>query len=133
MVKVRIAVAEAEREAALIDLYRWLRQDPDVGRHTPVALASSTPGGGSMGAVDVIELIVGQGLTALNLALSYAAWRATRSSAPPITINVNGGSFTVQDASEETVRRIVAELAALDEGAARGDDEEPHGDGVDSD
>jgi hypothetical protein len=111
-VQVHIAVAEAEREAVLIDLYRWLRQDPDVRRHTAVTLAPSRPGAGSMGAVEVIELVVGQGLTALNLALSYAAWRNTRPSAPSLTITVNGGTLTVRDASEETIRRIVAELSA---------------------
>lgn len=138
--EVRIAVAEAEREAALIDLYRWLRQDPDVRRHTPVTLAPGTPGDGSMGAVDVIELIVGQGLSALNLVLSYAAWRNTRPSAPSLTITVNGGSLTVRDASEETIRRIVAELAApaggpdgSADGEGRGEDAQPHDDAPDAD
>jgi hypothetical protein len=133
-VQVRIAVAESGQEAALIDLYRWLRRDPDVHRHTAVGLAPSAPGSGSMGAVEVIELVVGQGLTALNLALAYAAWRRTRHSAPPVTIQVNGGSVTVGDASEETVRRIVAELAALEEREQRREDEElPHADGPSAD
>jgi hypothetical protein len=128
-VKVRIAVAESGQEAALIDLYRWLRRDPDVHRHAAVGLAPSAPGSGTMGAVEVIELIVGQGLTALNLALAYAAWRRTRHSAPPVTIHVNGGSLTVQDASEETIRRIVAELSSLEEREDPDGNEEPHGDG----
>ncbi|OKJ90725.1 hypothetical protein AMK31_03140 [Streptomyces sp. TSRI0107] len=133
--EVRIAVAGAEsgQGAALIDLYRWLRRDPDVHRHAAVGLAPSAPGSGTMGAVDVIELVVGQGLTALNLALAYAAWRRTRHSAPPLTIHVNGGSLTVHDASEETVRRIVAELSSLEEREAREGDEEPPADGPGTD
>ncbi|MEU9314099.1 hypothetical protein [Streptomyces sp. NPDC048256] len=41
-----------------------------------------------MGTVEVIDTFLGQGSSALNLAMSYAAWRAARPAAPPITITV---------------------------------------------
>lgn len=120
---IRIGISGDDRESALIDLYRWLLRDADVSRHATVGLSADAPGGGTMGAIDVINLVVGQGLTALNLALSYAAWRNARPSTPAVTITVDGRSITVHDASEETVRRIVAELASLDEPQHDADDE----------
>ncbi|MDX3714715.1 hypothetical protein PV733_38470 [Streptomyces europaeiscabiei] len=126
---IRIGISGNDREAALIDLYRWLLRDADVSRHATVDLSSDAPGAGTMGAIDVINLVVGQGLTVLNLALSYAAWRNARPSAPAVTITVDGGSVTVHDASEETVRRIVAELAFLNEPQHRGDADDERSDG----
>ncbi|MEU5769736.1 hypothetical protein ABZ782_27850 [Streptomyces asoensis] len=123
--QVRIGIMERGQESALIDLYRWLLRDQDVQRHTTLQWVPASPHSGTMGVVDVINLVVGQGLTALNLALSYAAWRAARPAAPSITISVDGGSLTVHDASEETIRRIVAELGGLSEDTEPGMDSEP--------
>ncbi|MFD3581996.1 hypothetical protein [Streptomyces sp. NPDC058683] len=49
-----------------------------------------------------------------DLPMSYAAWRAARSAAPPITIAVTatGRPLKVDDASHETIRRIVETLRA---------------------
>jgi hypothetical protein len=121
---IRIGISGDDRESALIDLYRWLLRDADVRRHATVSLSSDAPSSGTMGAIDVINLVVGQGLTALNLALSYAAWRNARPSAPAVTITVDGGSVTVHDASEETVRRIVAALASQNEPRHDAEDDE---------
>lgn len=123
--QVRIGTVEQDLEPALIDLYRWLLRDPDVQRHTTIQWGPASPRSGTMGALDVINLVVGQGLTALNLALSYAAWRGARPAAPSVTFSVDGVSLTVHDASEETVRRIVAQLGGRSEDAEPGTDPEP--------
>ncbi|MEU9385867.1 hypothetical protein AB0D38_35095 [Streptomyces sp. NPDC048279] len=117
---------------AVRDLYRWLREDPDARRAATPALvpapdAPTPPPGTAMGAVEIIELVLGQGFSALNLALAYAAWRGQRPAAPLIVIQLGDGrSVTVQDGSAETVRRIVA---ALEEPAARPRDPDPDGAG----
>ncbi|MER5531386.1 hypothetical protein ABT075_43565 [Streptomyces sp. NPDC002677] len=101
---------------AVRDLYRWLREDPDVRRSAtptlvPAPDAAGQRPGTAMGAVEIIELVLGQGFSALNLALAYAAWRGQRPTAPPIVIQLGDGrSVTVHDGSAETVRRIVAAL-----------------------
>ncbi|MFJ9631654.1 hypothetical protein ACIRU8_28500 [Streptomyces sp. NPDC101175] len=96
----------------LRDLFRWLREDPDVANYAAIALAPSVPAAGTMGAVEIINLVVGQGFTALNLALSYASWRAARPEAPTVVIRVGDSSLLVTDDSAETLRDIVTLLEA---------------------
>ena len=96
----------------LRDLFRWLREDPDVANYAAIALAPSVPADGTMGAVEIINLVVGQGFTALNLALSYASWRAARPEAPTVVIRVGDASLAVADESAESLRDIVTLLEA---------------------
>ncbi|GGN37017.1 effector-associated constant component EACC1 [Streptomyces fuscichromogenes] len=110
--RIRVATTAEDGQETVSDLYRWLRQDPDVRRHATVELMPSGRPGGAMGAVEIIDMVVSQGFSALNLAMSYAAWRTARPAAPPITITVTAVDrpLTVDDASEETIRRIVQAL-----------------------
>ncbi|MFI1014558.1 hypothetical protein [Streptomyces sp. NPDC020965] len=107
--RIQIGVLEDRGDAAVADLHRWFRRDDDLRGRVEIRL-EPLPQPGAMGAVEIIELVLGQGFAALNLALSYAAWRAVRPTAPPVTITVDGVTVTVQDGSEESVRRIVAAL-----------------------
>ncbi|MEU9603398.1 hypothetical protein [Streptomyces sp. NPDC048057] len=108
-----------------LDLYTWLRRDPDVRDHSRLSLDASDPSGETMGAVEVINLVLGQTFTALNLALSYANWRAARPTAPAISLTVDGRSLALQGVSEETLSRIVDLLAARETDAS---DESPRDD-----
>lgn len=105
-----IESAEQDDRGAISDLYRWLGQDPEVRRYATANLDSRPEPPTAMGAVEVINLVLSQGFTALNLALAYASWRNARPAAPPITITVGIESITVQDASEETVRCLTQVL-----------------------
>jgi hypothetical protein len=107
--RIEIRVGEGDESAAL-DLYRWLRRDRDIRRHADLSLGSARPGDGAMGAADLIDLVLGHGIAALNLALSYAAWRATRSAAPSVTFTVDGRSVTVQGRCDEETVRMIADV-----------------------
>ncbi|MEV8431180.1 hypothetical protein PGH47_00070 [Streptomyces sp. HUAS 31] len=111
--QIRISVPADESGVTVRDLYRWLRLDDDVRRHGEVQLVPAERVSGTMGAIEVIDLVLGQGIAALNLALAYAAWRSARPGAPPVTVSVDGVSVTVQDGSEESVQRIVSVLRSL--------------------
>ncbi|MFI1798748.1 hypothetical protein ACH427_15550 [Streptomyces sp. NPDC020379] len=108
--RIRIDATTDEERGAVADLYEWLRQDPEVRRGATVERVRPFRSGGAMGTVEIINVILGQGFTALNLALSYASWRTARPTAPPIVINVAGRSIVAQDSSDETVRRLVEAL-----------------------
>lgn len=118
---IRIETMADDDRGAVSDLHQWLRQDADVRRHAVVELVPPQQTDGTMGAVEIISMVLGQGFTALNLALSYASWRTARPAAPPITITVNGGSITVEDASQETIRRIVEVLGSTPAGDSADD------------
>ncbi|GAA4811605.1 effector-associated constant component EACC1 [Streptomyces ziwulingensis] len=105
---------------AAADLHRWLRQDPRMRQHAEVSLRSSRPDLPTMGSWDVVDVVLGQGIAALNLALSYAAWRATRPAAPAVTLTVDGRSVTVSGRCDDAaVRRIVELLGTGPDGTAR--------------
>lgn len=101
----------AASAASLTSLYRWLAQDPDVAQQADVSLGSERAAPGDMsGAFDVINAVVANGIALGSLAVACASWRAARPSAPAVRIERNGVTVTVEDASPETVRRIVDAL-----------------------
>lgn len=110
---VRITIDSDEQDdtgVAVADLYGWLRGDTEFRREVEALSLQSRGEPGAMGTRDIIELVLDQGIAALNLAVAYATWRAARPSAPAVTITFPGGALTVQDGNEETVRRIVEAL-----------------------
>ncbi|GAA3143495.1 hypothetical protein ACFQ0X_06750 [Streptomyces rectiviolaceus] len=116
---MRITIVSAEQDdtgVAVADLYGWLRGDTEFRREVRALRLQNRGEPGAMGTTDVIELVLGQGFAALNLAVAYATWRTARPSTPAVTIAFPGGALTVQDGSEETVRRIVEALRAAEQG-----------------
>ncbi|MFF0775875.1 hypothetical protein ACFYUK_43785 [Nonomuraea wenchangensis] len=98
-------------EQELQSLRQWLLDDPEVRRHARVRLGGPPVQDGEMGsALDVIELIVDSGFEALNFALAYVAWRATRPAKPSVTIEHDGTKIVLADGDPETVEKIVRAL-----------------------
>ncbi|MGI5350471.1 effector-associated constant component EACC1 [Streptomyces sp. CA-250714] len=70
-------------ERATLDFYAWLRQTSDVREHAAISLRLAQQDDvETMRAAEIIDLVLGHGFAALNLAVAYASWRATRPSAP---------------------------------------------------
>jgi hypothetical protein len=142
--RVVIAAPEHEDGQMLADeLHDWLVGDTEL-RRTAEIRRLSVPRPGTMGPADVIEIVVSQGIAALNLAIAYASWRSTRPSPPSLTVTLPGGAtLTVRDDSPEALERILAALrentngaptasaAPDDEGETdRGGEAGAHGDGT---
>jgi membrane-associated two-gene conflict system component 1 (EACC1) len=107
-IEIRMSGHGAEEE--LRSLYAWLQDEPDV-RHTAemtLTAGAGIPGEGEMGtAIDVIQLVIGDGFQALNLALAYATWRGTRAKHPSVTIEHAGIKVMLDDADGDMVKKIV--------------------------
>jgi len=96
---------------ALSSLYEWLRDEPDVWQHAKISMLAAEPGPAVMGtAFDVIQLIVDGSFQAMNLALAYAAWRATRPSHPHVTIEHDGMTISLDGSEPDTVEAIIHAL-----------------------
>jgi len=115
---------------ATLDLYHWLRADPEL-RHrvtprrgapgrdpgdepdpTSTSIPAPAPDEGAMGVVDVVDAVVVDTVTVLNLVLSCLAHRAARRCAGPVTFTRGGTSVTVRgESDEETLRIVLAVLA----------------------
>ncbi|MFH8367089.1 hypothetical protein [Streptomyces sp. NPDC018031] len=122
---VRVGGPGAEPEDELRSLLRWLRQDESLDRlvHGRVA-GEGAPVPGAMGTgFDVLQLVLGSGLSAGALAVSILQWRDARRTRPVLTLR--RGALEVRlpadgSADAETVRRVVALLQEAPATAAGG-------------
>ena len=109
-IQIRVAGQDADQE--LRSLYAWLLKDSDLRRHAQASLVVTEPHPSEMGAaLELIQLVVDGGFQALNLALAYASWRATRPSHPHVTIERDGVKITLDDAEPDAVEAIVRGLS----------------------
>jgi Effector Associated Constant Component 1 len=96
---------------ALTSLYRWLREDPTVDGDTRVRLMAAELEPGQMGAADVLCAALSQ-LTAIgSLAVSFATWRDSRATAPPVRIRLGAETIELSDASAEELAAALRALA----------------------
>ena len=77
------------------------------------------------GALDVISVVLSNTIAVGNLLLALSSWRSARPRPPTTRIEFDGRSFIIEDASPETVRRVMDALT--DRPADLGEDE---GDGA---
>nr|WP_274390258.1 hypothetical protein [Streptomyces adustus] len=109
--------AESSGDPRVIrDLYEWLDRTPAVERHVKLQLTAAPQPGDTMGAADLINMVLNQGFAAGNLVLAYRAWRSARPAAPPITVTAADKIIVLGDASEETLHRLERLLRQTDSG-----------------
>ncbi|MEV0530060.1 hypothetical protein AB0I66_42305 [Streptomyces sp. NPDC050439] len=103
-------------------LQGWLRADPAVRRSVVVGARADVPGPGQMGAaLDVLELVTGNGWSAASFVLAVAAWRQSRPQRPQVEIRRGETVIVLAEGSEEEIARAVRALEAVrgDEGGDR--------------
>ncbi|WP_189110969.1 effector-associated constant component EACC1 [Streptomyces camponoticapitis] len=106
---------EDTAEGELRSLHAWLLAEPAARRHArPVLGTARSPRAGAQGdVIDLISLAVSSGFAAASLALSIAAWRATRPGRPVVTVErPDGVRVTISDSSPEETRRLLESLTA---------------------
>ncbi|MGJ5828966.1 effector-associated constant component EACC1 [Streptomyces ossamyceticus] len=108
---LRIAGDAAEDE--IRSLHAWLLLDRIVRRQASVEMGSSSPPvSGQQGAVlDLISLVLSNGISAASLGVSIASWRATRPQEPTITVErPDGSKVTITGSSRDEAQRLVEQL-----------------------
>ncbi len=105
---IQICMSGPGADSALTSLYAWLRDEPEIRQRAQISLLAARSEPGEMGtALDVIQLVVDSGFQAMNLALAYVTWRATRPSKPRATIEYGGVTVTLNGSESDTVEAIV--------------------------
>ncbi|MFD9776076.1 hypothetical protein ACFWXD_03175 [[Kitasatospora] papulosa] len=108
-VRVEVRVQPDARE--LRSLHGWLRSDPDVRRTAVTEVQGSAPRPGEMGtALDVLELVTGNGWSAASFVLALVAWRQTRPQRPRVEIRHGDTVITLTDCSPEEIERATTAL-----------------------
>lgn len=105
--QITITAGDGDDATALGNFYSWLGRDDDVVRAGSVSMSSSGATG-TMGALDVIDVVLTQSVALAQLAMAYAAWRNRKKDAPPLAITANGTTVVLADGSPETLARILA-------------------------
>ncbi|MDP9793734.1 hypothetical protein J2S43_002246 [Catenuloplanes nepalensis] len=111
-VRVRLRV-QGDDPDEVRNLRSWLQQERDVRTHGDLRYAE-TVGGNEMGVgVEMLSLIVGSGLTLVQLGLAIAQWRDTRRPAPVVTISRetdDGRTITLETSDPDAVATAMREL-----------------------
>ncbi|MFI5495161.1 hypothetical protein [Actinoplanes sp. NPDC051859] len=111
MIRVRFAVADGVAGNAL---YSWLRADSALLRTADVDTGPAAPG--SMGALEVVEVVVGQLAALGSLAVSVAAWLDSRREPPAVTITRADGATLTIGSGVEVDAAVIEEFLSGDGG-----------------
>ncbi|MBC9727422.1 effector-associated constant component EACC1 [Streptomyces sp. TRM68367] len=126
--EIRFEATGQDREAQLGSLYRWLSGDRALRGHVRVErVAADSPG--SMGTdLQAVLTVLSTAAALAQLPLSYLAWRESRRSRGPLTIQVIGADPAE---AEDLLRRLRADTGDDSGENAPGDDsgENAPGDG----
>jgi hypothetical protein len=90
-----------------------LQQDHTVRAHGDLRWADAGTPGHQGVLIDVLQLAVGSGLSALQLALAVAQWRDSRHPKPVVTITrelADGTSIRIETSDPAVLERAVREL-----------------------
>ncbi|MEV0280214.1 hypothetical protein AB0I22_28010 [Streptomyces sp. NPDC050610] len=99
---IEIGITGDDAEAELRSLRDWLADEPDIRRHTQITLAAAEPEPGDMGsALDLIKLVADEGFQLANLAIAYAAWKATRSRRSNVSVRRDGEPVPLDEAQAD--------------------------------
>lgn len=114
---VRLEVRLESGAGELRSLQGWLRSDPDVRKSAVTEVRGSTPQPGEMGtALDVLQLVTGNGWSAASFVLALVAWRQTRPQQPRVEIRRGDTVIVLTDCTPEEIERATEALdAAPDE------------------
>lgn len=109
---VRISAESEGAEAAevLASLFRWFQRDEQLAE-VELSLEAQREVGSQGGAFEVINALIGDGVGLGGLALSFAAWRRAHRVTAAMTVERGGVKIRVEDASPETISRLVDALS----------------------
>ncbi|MGW7199656.1 effector-associated constant component EACC1 [Streptomyces chryseus] len=98
----------------LRSLQGWLRSDPDVRKFAVAEVRGSTPRPGEMGtALDVLQLVTGNGWSAASFVLALVTWRQTRPQRPQVEIRHGDTVIVLTNCSPEDIERVTRALEAV--------------------
>ncbi|MFC4021460.1 hypothetical protein ACFOW4_26455 [Micromonospora sp. GCM10011542] len=111
--RIRIGVDDA---AASGELFDWLRADASLIREAEVRPGPAEPG--NLGALEIIDVVLGQATAISSLALAVETWRRSRPHRESLTITrPDGATLTLPSGDAENADAIRQFLAEEDGGS----------------
>jgi hypothetical protein len=114
---------QAEDQEGSSQLYKWLADDRDLVRSCKISLVQRPPSKGSMGgsALPIIQLLLGSGFSAANLALAIHTWRKSGTKPQVLRIEVQEADRVLREMSVEELKAAIEEV--LSSGSPNEEDE----------
>jgi hypothetical protein len=109
--EVRLPDATAE---TVLDLHEWLADQPAIRRHGELRLQPSGATDEMGTAVDVLTLIVGTGLSTMQLLLAIAQWRESRPKPPGVVVTRTGPDGVTVRIEAADIRHLTTSASRLD-------------------
>jgi hypothetical protein len=111
---MRVSMVGDGAEEELRSLRAWLLESPEIRQHARISWEAEEPKPGEMGGgstFEAIKLVTDNLWQIATFALSYAAWKKTRTRNPSVTIEHDGRRITIEGEDSGMVERIAQELA----------------------
>jgi hypothetical protein len=89
-VELRVEADPEADDRDLMSLFRWLKISPEVTRHCQVQLQGDESKG-TMGSVEIIDIVITNSVAVANLAIAYATFRRMYPKAPDVNVRVGQG------------------------------------------
>ncbi|MER5984686.1 hypothetical protein [Streptomyces sp. NPDC001787] len=108
--QLALRIEEDRDHRELLALRTWLNRSDDLrGRAGLAPQGPLSPG--DMGAgLDLINVVLSNGIALGSLVTAVATWRATRPGRPAVRVEVNGVTVTVDTDDPETLTRVTEAL-----------------------
>ena len=107
--RVRIMLDD---EHELLSLYRWLADDHAVRRFGELRREAEPDAQGAQGALEIVSLVLGSGLSAAHLLTAIASWRATRPKQFLVRVQVGDRQVEVRTDDPRTVQSLAEQIEA---------------------
>lgn len=115
-IQFRIRVDEDLEPGATGSLYRWLVADSDLEESVEVRLDTTVQPVGSMGVLEVIDVVLSGATGVSSLIVSILTWRANRGGHVPVSLETDTRSIPVEGGTDPaSVDRTVTELESAAE------------------
>ncbi|MFJ3790989.1 hypothetical protein [Kitasatospora sp. NPDC090091] len=116
--RLDISVTGDEDGVAVPSLYRWLTADQDL-KGCVISLGDDEPVANTMGpGLDLISVVLGNGIALGSLAISVANWRESRARLPEVRLVRGGTTVEVRDGTPQQVQRMLEALGEADDSAS---------------
>jgi hypothetical protein len=110
---MHVAITPSEPGAATA-IYYWLRNDPSLAHHAQVRVGQPS-NADTMGALEMVDVVLTHAAAAASLTLAFLAWREARPSRGSVTITRDDGqtlTLTAGQAVDGEVLRDFLDSAA---------------------
>jgi len=107
-----LSIAADDDPLATASLYTWLRKSPLEGVQGEPLLVRRSGETTTMGAADVVNIVVSNAIGLGSLLVAFGSWRQSKRRAPAVTFRLGDVEVRLDDDDPETMKTVLRVLKA---------------------